>query len=225
MNDLDMRFLRIARMSRWNQSRIAHDRNNSDRRIARLCLIMDYEGQRREANGQFGKGKKAGGTNSSKPQKATAQPSPTVKRSNVTAEYHRTAKPGKGHVTMGKGYIIKGHKAEIETAHWLRDTLGGDVELIPEAPSEGKRPDMFWRSQNWEVKDISSVTAADAAVRKALSQLNGPGGIILRCPSVSVPIRDLRDVINRRIERSHKGDVDVMIIRNGRLIDVTRHKK
>lgn len=65
MNKLDRLFLRIARMSRWNMRRLAMDGDADERRIARLCLIMDYEGQKRESNGQFGSGKKPGGSNSS----------------------------------------------------------------------------------------------------------------------------------------------------------------
>lgn len=213
-------------MSRWNQSRIAHDHNHSDQRLARLCLLLDYEGQKREANGQFGTGKKAGGASSSKPQKASSHPSPSVKRTDVTSEYQRMAKPGKGHVTMEAGYKTKRHAAEIETAHWLRDTFGGDVQLIPESSTSGvKTPDIRWRGQNWEVKDISTVNAADTAVRKALSQLNGSGGVILRCTSKAVSASTIRGVVDKRIRRSYKGDVDIMIVSDGKMIEVSRHKK
>lgn len=46
--------------------RTARDGRSDERTVARTCLALDYSGQKREANGQFGTGKKAGGGASSK---------------------------------------------------------------------------------------------------------------------------------------------------------------
>lgn len=63
MGSLDKLFLKIAGMSRWARQRLAFDsQNESERRIAKLTLKLDYPGQKRESNGQFGTGKKVGGS-------------------------------------------------------------------------------------------------------------------------------------------------------------------
>lgn len=65
MGSLDKLFLKIAGMSRWARQKLAFDsQNESERRIAKLTLKLDYPGQKRESNGQFGTGKKAGGSSS-----------------------------------------------------------------------------------------------------------------------------------------------------------------
>lgn len=65
MGSLDKLFLKIAGMSRWARQKLAFDgQTESERRIAKLTLKLDYPGQKRESNGQFGTGKKAGGSSS-----------------------------------------------------------------------------------------------------------------------------------------------------------------
>lgn len=63
--------------------------------MARLCLALDYSGQKREANGQFGTGKKPGGSSSSGAKKAegngetSSQPAAKA-RSNYSALKRKT---------------------------------------------------------------------------------------------------------------------------------------
>lgn len=74
MNALDKRFLSIASASRWQQQKIAHDGESTvDRKLARLCLILDWPGQPKEANGQFGKGKMPGGGSTTPNEKEGSQ--------------------------------------------------------------------------------------------------------------------------------------------------------
>lgn len=50
-------------MSRWARQKLAFDgATEAERRLARMSLKLDYPGQKRESNGQFGTGKKAGGS-------------------------------------------------------------------------------------------------------------------------------------------------------------------
>ncbi len=82
MNKLDKLFLRMAQMSPWAMRRKALDGQPDERRVARLCQIMDFAGQKREKNGQFGTGKKPGSGESSGRQnggagKASSAPSAT----------------------------------------------------------------------------------------------------------------------------------------------------
>jgi len=209
--------MRYLFMSRWELLKYACQGD----RIAKCCLIihrsLDWS-ESEHPRGEGGKFKYNGGSSSS----ATTG----HKRKDVTSEYQKSAKPGKGAVTMRAGYKVKGHQSEIKTANWLRDTFGGDVELIPESHISGeKRPDMFWRDQNWEVKEVSSVSAADYAVRKALKQIGNQGGIIIRCPASGVSVEKAQEVIDHRIQRSSKGKIDVILLQGEKLIGISRNKE
>lgn len=109
MNALDKRFLRIASASRWRQIKIAHDGESAvDRKLARLCLILDWEGQKREANGRFGSGKKPGTGKAS--EKAGKEKSPSKSKTNLQLFAGRDLSK-QSSSSLRKG--IKSHKKEI----------------------------------------------------------------------------------------------------------------
>lgn len=145
---------------------------------------------------------------------------------DVLEEYRRTAKPGEGSITYDEGYNRTRHAAEIKTAQWLHDTLGGDIVLLQENLGGAKKPDYIWRKKFWELKNITSDKAADSAVRGALKQIvENPGGVILDCGENEIGRVALQAVINARISRSSKFTVDVFVIQREELLAVWRYKK
>lgn len=62
MKSLDRAFLKTARLPRSKLAALSADSASGlERAMARICLALDYPGQKREANGQFGTGKKPDG--------------------------------------------------------------------------------------------------------------------------------------------------------------------
>ena len=147
-------------------------------------------------------------------------------RENVLEEYRSTEAPGQGTITYDEGYDRARHTAEIKTAQWLHDTLGGDIVLLQENLGGAKKPDYIWRGKFWELKNITSDKAADSAVRGALKQIAEiPGGVILDCGENEIEISALQAVIDARISRSGKFPVDVLVLHRKELLAVWRYKK
>lgn len=146
---------------------------------------------------------------------------------DVTREYFKSARPRQGIVAYDDGYKRSNHLDEIRVAEWLHSNLGGNIMLLTEKKDRStKTPDYFWRDAYWELKNTTTEKAADTALRSALKQIkDNPGGIILDYGTNSFDPKNLRDVIGRRIKRSSKFDVDVLIISNDKLFKVYRYKK
>ena len=144
---------------------------------------------------------------------------------DVTAEYFQNAAPGQGSITYDDGYKPGKHKNEIAMAEWLHGTFGGDIHVFDEREFSSVSPDYQWKGKLWELKNTSTANATDNAVKKALKQIqDNPGGIILDYSEHEVSDAIL-SVIKRRIERSRLDTVDVMLVQNGELVKILRHKK
>lgn len=144
---------------------------------------------------------------------------------DVTAEYIQGATPEQGLVTYDVGYKPGTHKNEIATAEWLHRTFGGDIHVFDERGYDSVSPDFRWRGKLWELKNTSTANATDNAVKKAIKQIqDAPGGIILDYGENEISDTIL-GVIKRRIERSRLTSVDVMLLQDGKLVSVLRHKK
>ncbi len=131
---------------------------------------------------------------------------------DVTREYLRAATPGKGAVTYDDGYKPGKHRNEIATAEWLHQTFGGDLHVFAEGGFQTTSPDYRWNGKLWELKNTSTATATDNAVKKALKQIqDNPGGIILDYGENELSDAILA-VVKRRIERSQQKAVDVMFL-------------
>ena len=145
---------------------------------------------------------------------------------NVMPEYLRMATPGRGSITYDNGYDRGRHAAEIKTAQWLHDHLGGDIVLLQENLGGAKKPDYIWNGKLWELKNISSAKASDSAVRSALKQIaDNPGGIIIDCGMNEMSVTDLQKNIDVRIGRSGKFSVDILILARDKLQKVLQYKK
>lgn len=146
---------------------------------------------------------------------------------DVSRKYLETARPHIGKVRYEKGYRAKDHKIEIEVANQIKEQLGGKIVLLKEANKQGvKTPDYFWRGGLWELKSISTATAADTAVRSAIKQIrNNPGGIILRCQD-NIDVGRVIEVTDARAMRNFAFNFDVVALNtNGSLSFARRYKK
>ncbi|MDD2956768.1 MAG: hypothetical protein PHD67_10745 [Oscillospiraceae bacterium] len=146
---------------------------------------------------------------------------------DVLEEYLSTATPGAGSITYDEGYNIGGHTAEIKTAQWLHDNLGGDIVLLNEKNEDKvKTPDYIWRGKSWDLKSVSTEKAANSAVRHGLKQIQeNPGGIILNYAENGFSENKLKDILRRRIEASATQTIDVIVLQQGKCVFVLRHKK
>ena len=146
---------------------------------------------------------------------------------DVSRKYSECARPYIGKVRYENGYRTKGHKTEINVANQIHEKFGGKLVLLKEANSQGvKTPDYLWRGKLWELKSISTATAADNAVRSAIKQIrNNPGGIILQCAE-SVNIDKVVEIADARAMRNLTFDFDIVALNaDGTMLFARRHKK
>lgn len=146
---------------------------------------------------------------------------------DILGEYLRTATPGRGSITYDEGYNRTRHAAEIKTAQWLHDTLGGDIVLLQETGGLfEKTPDFLWRNKGWELKSTTTEKSADSALRSALKQIqDNPGGVILNYNDNDVEIDAVLDTVKRRLIRQEQCNADILIIHRNELKAALRYKK
>ena len=157
----------------------------------------------------------------------TIVPNPNPAGVDVLNEYIQNATPGAGAITYEDGYKPGKHANEIKTANWLRDVFGCDIVLLNETNIDGqKMPDYLWRGKLWELKNPSTVNAADNRLRDGLKQiLPNPGGIILDYGESDVSIEDVLKVADDRVPRGNLPAVDIMIVSKGNAVKIMRYKK
>lgn len=146
---------------------------------------------------------------------------------DVTEEYKRTATPGVGEITYDDGYEHGKNQKEIKTAEWLHKMFGGDIRLLKVSETDGvKRPDYLWRNKLWELKNPSSIGAADKRLERGLKQIReNPGGVVIDMAK-SVDIDKLVNQLTRRFLRNHDtNELDIMILSQGNLVKILRYKK
>lgn len=149
------------------------------------------------------------------------------KFSDVTDEYLNQYLLNDGKIVFDDNYKNKSHKSEIENANWIIKLFGGEVKLKNEINQPKlKNADYEWNNKLWDLKDISTSKAADKALRKGLKQIaSNPGGIILNLINDDIIESDVCKIIEYRINRSSKFDVDILIKRKNKLLRVIRYKK
>ena len=145
---------------------------------------------------------------------------------DVTKEYFRAATPGRGTVTYEDGYSTKNHQAEITMSEWLHRTFGGEITLLKESPERDvKTPDYLWNGKKWELKSAHSINGADKSLQHAIKQIqDNPGGVILDILG-EVDMKKLERQLLGRFLRSNVDVLDVMLLSNGDLLKILRHKK
>ena len=134
---------------------------------------------------------------------------------DVTDEYLRSARPGKGEVVYDAGYDMSLHQAEVRFSGWLHDTFGGDIKLLNEINAQKiKTADYLWNHKLWDLKTATTEKAANSAIRHGLKQIrDNPGGIFLDYRGVNIDLNELASVIKKRLQwRKDTYPVDIMII-------------
>nr|DAH52508.1 MAG TPA: minor capsid protein 2 [Caudoviricetes sp.] len=190
---------------------------------ARINYIrrQNYKANRDEINAQ-----KRAAYAERKAREAGKKSSQQLGAKNVTEEYTKAAKPGTGSITYDDGYQKGSHEAEIRTAQWLRENLGGDITLLTESNADRVRtPDYLWDGKLWDLKTISSEKAANSAVRHGLSQIaQNPGGIILDIGDTPFDEKTLWNVIDKRMGwYKNEGNIDIMLLSERKLLAVKRY--
>lgn len=150
---------------------------------------------------------------------------------NVTTDYLRSAKPGKGSYIPYEGIDEVANAKEIKCAKWLVDTFGGDVEMIEEAPNVGRRCDYRWNftgeKEFWEEKGVSSVRSIDDRIHSAMGQIYGDKcGIIIDIARKKADTETMVEEIKYRLPKRSKYPVVDVIIKDGdSLVGIYRYKK
>lgn len=154
------------------------------------------------------------------------QPPKVAPFENVMAEYLRNAAAGSGTLQYGTGYNVAKHPAEIKTAQWLHENLGGDIVLLQETGGlNEKMPDYLWQGKYWELKSVSTGKAVDSALRSALKQIaENPGGVVIDCTD-DISLDVLTTNIQLRITRSAPFGLDVLVTQRDMLVKALRYKK
>ena len=158
--------------------------------------------------------------------KVVANSAKSVATGSVTTEYINAAQPNIGAVTYESDYSKTTHKAEITTAQWLHDNLGGNITLLTEVNEDKVRtPDYLWNGKLWDLKTISSEKAANSAVRHGISQIiSNPGGVILDIGENKFDETLLWNVVDKRMGwYKTQGSIDIMLLSKGKLIAVKRY--
>ena len=146
---------------------------------------------------------------------------------DVTKEYMNNRFPGQGKITYSEGYKKEDNQLEIATAQWLHNNFGGDIIGLKDVNKDHiKTPDYLWRGKLWDLKTLTSATAANSAVRKGLQQTVGnPGGVILNYGKTKFDLEKAVMQIENRIRQSKKfnSSFDIMIISNDKLLLALRY--
>ena len=124
-------------------------------------------------------------------------------------------------------YAKSNHKEEIRIGKILYDSFGGDFRLLGEINKQNiKTADYLWNGKYWELKNISSVNAANNAIRKGLKQItSNPGGLVVWLDSSDITINILLTEVVNRLYRSATIDTTVIIGRDDEVIHVLEYTK
>ena len=144
----------------------------------------------------------------------------------VTDMYKDRAQPGQGVVSFQEGFRYNKHAQEISIANMLHALYGGDIELLEENRNLGRKsPDFIWNGKAWDLKTLSTEKAADSAVRGGLKQIqSNPGGLILDCGDKLLNLDLLISILDSRMGRRYRGDVDILIVSKGQVKTIRRYK-
>lgn len=88
-----------------------------------------------------------------------------------------------------------------QTAEWLHDTFGGNIQCLMEDSTIGKMPDAIWNGQYWEFKSPSTINAIDTRIKRAKGQLHAAldrdgiadheCGILINISAIHAPESDI----------------------------------
>ena len=140
----------------------------------------------------------------------------------ITNEFINNARPNKGQIIIPEGYDRELYEAEVKFAEWVKENLGGSIELLK--PKDVKMADYLWNGKLWDLKGPSTPKAANAAVRSGLHQIkDNPGGIFLNYGDIGIDIKELKKIVDERMRRKAKDSIDVVVVSKGKVLEVWRY--
>lgn len=145
------------------------------------------------------------------------------KHKDITKAYLQDAIPRQGIIDYEEGFNKKDRPKEVETAQIIHSQLGGNIILRAEKQGQ-KNPDYEWMQSLWDLKNPTSEKAANSAIKSGMKQIRtNPGGIILNYENTAIDMKKLLDVIGERMKWYPEDCVDIIIIRNNKIIKVLRY--
>ena len=150
------------------------------------------------------------------------------KLEDVTQEYLDKATLGKGILQIDSGVDTEKNAEDIKIAEWLKQSFGGDIRVVKDSNKykEGT-PDYIWNGLKWELKSPSSKNAIDKRMQKAGHQLgeNGGGMVIDISSARALTTQEAIDYIVEKLPKRAKGNTDLIIVKDKRLIKIIRYEK
>ena len=129
-------------------------------------------------------------------------------------------------IEIPKKYNLKTHINEKEIADVIMNEFGGEIKLLSEN-NEELMADYEWNNKLWELKDVSTKSSIDSQVRKGLDQIcRNPGGLIFGLDNCKLSIKDIQRLIYKRImNKLSISNIDVILMKDKRIIGINRYKK
>lgn len=135
---------------------------------------------------------------------------------DVTDEYKRKARPGKGKLTIYSG-AEEERPDDVRMARWIHEEFGGDIRVLRESHEAlgVKNPDYLWNGKLWDLKtpDESTYNAINKRTRKGIEQIQtNSGGIIMDLGKCGATIEEAEKAIRNRMFKSAENSADVIIL-------------
>ena len=121
-------------------------------------------------------------------------------------------------------------KHEMSMAEVAIKEFGGKIIFLKVDVQSGiKMPDALWSGVKLEIKSAKGRSSIDSQTRKGLQQIKGEGVILLDVSGSKKSIKEIQQETIHRTKRyllsNQKGNVNIIIVRNKKIIDVLEIKK
>ena len=124
-------------------------------------------------------------------------------------------------IIIPNGYDINKHSKEIKNANIINNEYGGNIQMLNERVDQ-KTADMLWNDKLWEIKNVSSHSSIDHAIRNGLKQIiDNQGGIILNVDNSKLELDEIKNVIQKRFNRAGEEykNLNVIIVKNDKILE------
>ena len=141
------------------------------------------------------------------------------KVSDITSNFsYSVSGDDNGKYDYDKGYSLKKHKKEIETAKWLVKRYGGHVHCETE-DTKRKNFDYTWNGKAWELKSLKNANLNTICGRtsegiRQTCVLGNHGGVILDVRENKNDIADIMGAISRGVDLQEFSNAVVILIRS-----------
>ena len=150
---------------------------------------------------------------------------------DVTKEYIEQATPGIGLVEFDKGLSKKRSKDELAFQALIHSLFGGDITALNSNNYPSRSPDFIWNNKLWELKTPQGAKNLNKLIETAIIQISSntrrlpPGGIFLDLSNVGDETKMFIEEAMHRIAWKADFSLDLLVIKNGRLVSGQRWEK